>query len=65
MMTIFKSYGVCDNHKEVPTCDCGTNRICHSCGFGSFSMPCECTPMPETRIPYWDEKAINALCEIL
>ena len=59
----YMNYGVCDNHKEVPTCDCGMNRICRSCGFGSFSIPCECTPLPEIKLPYCNEKAINDLLD--
>ena len=49
-MNKFMSYGICDNHEEVFTCECGANRICHSCGFGSFSMPCECRPIKGVQI---------------
>jgi hypothetical protein len=30
-------------HKENPTCDCGKNRICHTCGFGAGCIPCDCS----------------------
>lgn len=34
----------CQNHKEVPICQCRQNKICYSCGCGSGSIPCNCPP---------------------
>lgn len=30
-------------HKEVSTCACGKNRICHTCGYGAGAIPCDCS----------------------
>lgn len=29
-------------HKEVPTCKCGENAICYTCGCGKGASPCQC-----------------------
>ncbi len=34
----------CTKHKEISTCKCGANTICHNCGDGSGAYPCQCTP---------------------
>ena len=39
----------CPNHKEIPSCACGENAMCHSCGEGHGSMPCKCDNRPAIR----------------
>lgn len=52
----------CKNHVEVDICACGANRICMTCGSGSGSIPCKCSPAIDAW-QEWEEASDEALAK--